>query len=76
MDYDEGYEDTCEGNENECLTYLKNDVLPAAFNNTRYSKSMEEINGFGMKNGLTLATKFSISLRNDNGEPIYTYNDE
>ena len=68
MDYDEVYEDTWEGNENECLTYLKNDVLSAAFSNARYSKCMEKINGFGMKNSLTLATKFFISLRDDNGE--------
>ena len=40
---------------------------------------MEELAGFGMKNSLTLpslATKYFNSLRAENDEPIYTYNDE
>ena len=40
---------------------------------------MEEITGFGVKNNLTspsLATKVLNSLRDENYEPIYTYNDE
>ena len=40
---------------------------------------MEELTGFGMKNSLTLpslANKYFNSLRNESGEPIYTYNDE
>ena len=40
---------------------------------------MEELTGFGMKNSLTLpslANKYFNSLREENDEPIYTYNDE
>ena len=40
---------------------------------------MEELTGFGMKNSLilpSLANKYFNSLRNENDEPIYTYNDE
>ena len=40
---------------------------------------MEELTGFGMKNNLTLpslANKYFNSLRDESGEPIYTYNDE
>ena len=40
---------------------------------------MEELAGFGMKNSLTLpslANKYFKSLRDENDEAIYTYNDE
>ena len=40
---------------------------------------MEELTGLGMKNSLTLpslANKYFNSLREENDEPIYTYNDE
>ena len=40
---------------------------------------MEELTGFGMKNSLTLpslAIKYFNRLRDENNEPIYTYNDE
>ena len=40
---------------------------------------MEELTGFGMKNSLTflsLAKKYFNSLRDENDEPIYTYNDD
>ena len=40
---------------------------------------MDEVTGFGMKNSLTLqslANKSFNCLRDENDEPIYTYNDE
>ena len=40
---------------------------------------MEGLTGFGMKNSFTLpslANKYFISLRDENNEAIYTYNDE
>ena len=40
---------------------------------------MEELTGFGLKNSLTLpsvANKYFNSARDENDEPIYTYNDE
>ena len=39
---------------NEWLPYLKNDVLSTAFSYARYSKRMQALTGFGMKNNLTL----------------------
>ena len=78
LEHDEVYEDNWEEKENECLPYLKNDVLSTAFSYARYAKGMEEITGFGMKNSLTfpsLANKYFNSLRDENDEPIYTYTD-
>ena len=50
-----------------------------AFSYAKYSKSVEEFTGFGRKNSLispSLANKYFNSLRDENDEPIYTYNDE
>ena len=67
-----------EREKNEWLPYVKNDVLSTALCYARYTMGMEELNGFGMKNILTLpslANKYFISLRDENDEPIYTYTD-
>ena len=79
LEHDEIFEDNGEEKENEWLPYLKNDVLSTAFSYARYSKGMEELTGFGMKNSLTLpslANKYFNSLRDENDEAIYTYNNE
>ena len=79
LEHDEIFEDNWEEKENEWLPHLKNDVLSTAFSYARYSKGMEELTGFGMKNCLTLpslANKYFNSLRDESDEPIYTYNDE
>ena len=79
LEHDEIFEANWEEKENEWLPYLKNDVLSTAFSYARYSKGMEELTGFGMKNSLTLpslANKNINSLRDESDEPIYTYNDE
>ena len=79
LEHDEIFEDNWEEKENKWLPYLKNDVLSTAFSYARYSKRMEELTGFGMKNSLTLpspANKYFSSLRDESDEPIYTYNDE
>ena len=44
------YEDSWEEKENKCLPYLKTDVLSTASSYAIYSKSMEELTMFGMKN--------------------------
>ena len=65
--------------ENEWLLYLKNDVLSTALSYARYSKGSVELTGFRIKSPTTLsslAKKFLNSLRGENDEPIYTYNDE
>ena len=79
MNRDKVYEDTWKDQKNERLPYLKNDVLSTAFSYARYLKRMEELTGIGMQNSLTLlslANNFFNGLRDENGEPIYTYNDE
>ena len=73
------FEDNWEQKEHEWLSYLKNDVLSTAFSYARYSKGMEELTVFGMKNSLTLpslANKYFNRIRDENDEDIYTYNDE
>ena len=79
MDHDENYEDTWEAKELEWIVFLKNDVLSTALSHAIYSKGMEELTGFGMKNSKTLpslANKVFNSSRDENDEPIYTYNDQ
>ena len=61
------------------VTLFKNDVLSTAFSYARHSRSVEELTGFGMTRCLTLASLakiFFISLRDENDETIYFYNDE
>ena len=80
-----------EMNHNECdennwmhkkdmwLPHMKNDVLCTAYCYARYTKSMQEITGFSMKVCLSLAglgLKYFNSLRTEEDEPIYTYNDK
>ena len=79
LEHNEIFEDNWEVKENEWLPYLKNYVLSTAFSYASYSKRMEELTGFGMKNTLTLpslANKYFTSLRDESDEPIYTYNDD
>ena len=64
---------------NEWLPYVKNDVLCTAFSYARYIKAMEEITRFSMKDCVLLpglGLKYFNSLRTEEDEPIYTYNDK
>ena len=64
---------------NEWLLYVKNDVLCTAFSYARYIKAMEEITGSSLKDCLSLpglGMKYLNSLRTQQDEPIYTYNDK
>ena len=61
------------------LPYVKNDVFCTSYCYARYSKAMEEITGFSMKDCLSLpglGWKNFNSLRTEEDEPIYTYNDK
>ena len=49
MNHDEVHSDTWKDKKSELLDYVKNDVLCTAFSYARYSKAMEEITGFSMK---------------------------
>ena len=51
-------------------------MLSTAFCYARYTRRVEELTGFGMKNSLTLrilANKFFTRLTVEDDEPIYTY---
>ena len=79
MNHNEVYSDTWKNKKDEWLDYVKNDVLCTAFSYARYSKAMEEITGVGMKDCLSLiglGWKYFNSLRTEEDEPIYTYNDK
>ena len=63
----------------EWLPYVKNDVLCTAFSYARYVKAMQEITKFSMKDCLSLpglGLKYFNSLRTEQDEAIYTYNDK
>ena len=61
------------------LPCLKNDVLCTSYCYARYIKAVEEITKFSMKDCLSLpglGWKYFNSLKTDEDEPIYTYNDK
>ena len=61
------------------LPYVKNDVLCTAYSYARYIKAMDEITGFSMKDCLSLpglGWKNLNSLRTEEDETIYTYDDK
>ena len=63
----------------EWLPYVKNYVLCTALSYARYCKAMGEITGYSMKHCLSapgLDWKYFNSMRDENDEPIYTYNDK
>ena len=73
------YSDTWKDKKDEWLPYVKNDVLCTAFSYARYIKAMEEITGFSMKDCLSLpglGWKYFNSLRTEEDDSIYTYNDK
>ena len=79
MNHDEIVGNNYKDKINEWLPYVKNDVLCTAFSDARYCKAMEDITGFSMKDCLSLpglGLKYFISLRTEEDEPIYTYNDK
>ena len=63
------YEDTWEDTQDKKLDYVKNDVLSSSFSYARYSKGMEQLTRFGLKNSLALPSlgwkKINI-LRDEN----------
>ena len=59
----------------EWLPYVKNDVSSTTFCYAGYTKGMEGVTIFGMKNSsisVSLANKFFNRLRDENNKPIYT----
>ena len=79
MDHDEINANNYKDKKDIWLPYVKNDVLCTAYSYARYIKAMEEITGFSMKDCLSLpglGWKYFNSLRTEDDEPIYTYNDK
>ena len=79
MNHDEYDENIYMNKKDEWFDYVKNGVSCTAFSYARYSKAMEDITGFSMKDCLSapgLRWKFFNSLRTEEDERIYTYNDK
>ena len=79
MNHEEVDRNNYKDKQNEWLSYVKNDVLCTPFNYARYIKAIEEITAFSMKDCLSLPVlglKYFNSLRTEQDEPIYTYNDK
>ena len=79
MNHDDVYGDNYKDKVNDWLPHFKNEVLCTAFSYARYFKAMQEITGFSMKDCLSLpglGLKYFNSLRTEEDEPIYTYNDK
>ena len=78
MNHDEIDENNWRDKKYEWLPHVKNDVLCTAYSYARYNKCMEEITGCSMKDCISvpgLGWKYFNSMRDENDEPIYTYND-
>ena len=79
MNHDDINGDNYKDKKDIWLPYVKNDVLCTAYSYARYNKAMEEIKRFSMKDCLSLpglGWKYFNSLRTEEDEPIYTYNDK
>ena len=79
MNHDDVDGDNYKDKIDEWLPYVKNDVLCTAFSYARYIKAMQEITGFSRKDCSSLpglGLKYFNSLRTEQDEPIYRYNDK
>ena len=79
MNHDEIHGNNYKEKIDEWLPFVKNDVLCTAFSYARYTKAMEELTRFSMKDCLSvpgLGLKYFNSLRTEEDEQIYTYNDK
>ena len=79
MNHDENDEHNWKGKKVIWLPYVKTDFLCTAYSYGRYCGAMVEITVFSMKDCLSapgLGFKYFNSLRTDQDEPIYTYNDK
>ena len=79
MDHDEVDGENYKVKKDEWLDYVKQDFYYTAFTYAKFCKAMEEITGFPVKNSLSapgLGWNYFNSLRTEEDEPIYTYNDK
>ena len=78
MNHDEVGGNNYKDKKNNWLDFVKNDVLCTVFSYARYSKAMDDITGYSMKDSLSLpglGWKYFNLLITEKDEPIYTYND-
>ena len=78
MNHDEIDKNTWRDEKDESLSYVKN-VLCTVYSNAQYCFAMQEITSFSMKDCRSLpglGWKNFKSLRTEEDEPIYTYNDK
>ena len=79
MNHAEVYSGNWRNKKSHWLDYLKNDVLCTGFSYARYTKAMDDITEFGMKNSLSLpglGWKNCNSKRTEEDEPLYTNKDK
>ena len=79
MNHDEIDENNWKDKIGERLPYVKNDVLCPAYSYARYIEAMKEITGLSMKDCLSLpglGWKYFNSLRTEEDEPLYLYDDK
>ena len=79
MDHDEIDGENYKIKKDEWLDYVKQYVFCTAFTYAKYCKAMEAITGFPVKNSLSAPGQgwnYFNSLRTEEDEPIYTYNDK
>ena len=79
MDHDEINANNYKDRKDIWLPYVKNDVLCTAYSYARYIGAMKQITELSMKDCLSLpglGWKYFNSLRTEEDEPIYTYNDK
>ena len=79
MNHDEIDENNWRDKKDEWLLYVKNDVRCTAYSYARYCGALLEVTGFSMRDCLSLpglGWKYFSSLRTEEEEPIYTYNDK
>ena len=79
MNHDEIDENNWKDRKDEWLPHVKNDVLCTAYSYARCIEAMKEITGFSLKDYLSLpglGWKYFNSLRTEEDEPIYTYNNK
>ena len=79
MNYDDIDGDNYKDKKDIWLPFVENEVLFFAYSYAGYIKAMEKITGFAMKDCLTLPRpwwNYFNSLRTEEDEPIYRYNDK
>ena len=79
MNHDDINENNLKDEKDEGLDNVRQNVLCTAFCYARYCRVVEEITGFSMKDFLSAhgwGWNYFSSMRDEEDEPIYTFNDK